>query len=165
MFTRDFSSWMLWYRACEILKCLRKRGKKMRGWEKRETHHWLNHSEISQIIDKSVCPVWFCLALIPLKSISQTEYIVLPYNIRLPTLWTPFRGGILGYKKGVLKLITPESGLRHICAWFPISFTKLVIELNGSRYALFHWQNSHMRPVPNSTHLSRRKNTPLLNIE
>ena len=86
-----WDSWILWcltrehraceYRACEILKCLRKKGKKMRGWEKRETHHWIDHSEISQIIDKRVCPVWFCLGLMPLKSISQEQYIVLSYNI------------------------------------------------------------------------------------
>lgn len=36
-------------------------------------------------------------------------------------------------KKGVLKLITPESGLRQFRVWFPTSITKLVIELNGSR--------------------------------
>lgn len=51
------------------------------------------------------------------------EYIVLSYNARTPTLWTPFDGGILGCKKGVA----------------------------------FH---DHPDPVPNSTPLSRRKNTP-----
>ena len=37
------------------IKVFTKKGKKMRGWEKRETHHWFDHSEISQIIEKSFC--------------------------------------------------------------------------------------------------------------
>lgn len=48
----------------------------------------------------SVCPVRFCLGLIPLKSIPQAECDVLPYNTRLPTLWTPFDGWILGCQRG-----------------------------------------------------------------
>ena len=48
----------------------------------------------------SVCPVRFCLGLIPLKSMPQAECDVLPYNTRLPTLWTPFDGWILGCQRG-----------------------------------------------------------------
>lgn len=47
----------------------------------------------------SVCPVRFCLGLIPLKSIPQAECDVLPYNTRPPTLWTPFDGWILGCQR------------------------------------------------------------------
>jgi len=47
----------------------------------------------------SVCPVRFCLGLIPLKSIPQVECDVLPYNTRPPTLWTPFDGWILGCQR------------------------------------------------------------------
>ena len=37
--------------------------------------------------------------LIQLKSIPRTEYIVLPYNTRASTLWTPFDGWILGCQR------------------------------------------------------------------
>ena len=47
--------------------------------------------------------VWFCLGLIQLKSIPRTEYIVLPYNIRMPALWTPFRGWILSCQKWTIQ--------------------------------------------------------------
>lgn len=41
--------------------------------------------------------------LIQLKSIPWTEYIVLPYNIRMPALWTPFRGWILSCQKWTIQ--------------------------------------------------------------
>ena len=41
--------------------------------------------------------------MIPLKSISQEEYIVLPYNTRASTLWTPFDGEILGCQKRTIQ--------------------------------------------------------------
>lgn len=49
-----------------------------------------DQSEISQIVEKNICCSVILSGLIPLKSISRTEYIVLPYNIRPLTLWTPF---------------------------------------------------------------------------
>ena len=75
----------------------------MRGWEKRETHHWFDHSEISQIVEKNVCCGVILSGLIQLKSIPRTEYIVLPYNTRAPTLWTPFDGGNLGCQKWTIQ--------------------------------------------------------------
>lgn len=49
---------------------------------------------------KTSAAVWFCLGLIPLKSISQEEYIALPYNTRASTLWTTFDGGNFRWQKG-----------------------------------------------------------------
>ena len=54
----------------------------------------------------SVCPadgITSCdsIWIDTIKSIHQEEYIVLPYNTRASTLWTPFDGGILGCQKGV----------------------------------------------------------------
>ena len=60
-----------------------------------------DRSEISQIIEKNICCSVILSGLIQLKSIPRTEYIVLPYNIRMPALWTPFRGWILSCQKGV----------------------------------------------------------------
>lgn len=75
----------------------------MRGWEKRETHHWFDHSEISQIVEKNVCCGVILSGLMPLKSISQTECIVLPYNIRMPALWTSFDDWILSCPKWAIQ--------------------------------------------------------------
>lgn len=58
-----------------------------------------DQSEISQIIEKNICCSVILSGLIQLKSIPRTEYIVLPYNTRASTLWTPFDGGILGCQK------------------------------------------------------------------
>ena len=52
---------------------------------------------------KTSAAVWFCLDLIPLKSIPQTEYIVLPYNTRASTLWISFDGGILRCQKWTIQ--------------------------------------------------------------
>ena len=71
----------------------------------------VDQSEISQIVEKNICCSVILSELIQLKSISRTEYIVLPYNTRASTLWILFDDGILScQKRGVLKLITPESG-------------------------------------------------------
>lgn len=75
----------------------------MRGWEKRETHHWFDHSEISQIVEKNICCSVILSGLIQLKSTPRTEYIVLPYNTRASTLWTPFDGGILSCQKWIIQ--------------------------------------------------------------
>lgn len=64
---------------------------------------WFDHSEISQIVEKNVCCGVILSGLIQLKSIPRTEYIVLPYNTRAPTLWTPFDGGNLGCQKWTIQ--------------------------------------------------------------
>lgn len=66
-------------------------------WAPANTFLFINPSPIGRILGtgddsirviylkqlrKTSAAVWFCLDLIPLKSIPQTEYIVLPYNIR-----------------------------------------------------------------------------------
>lgn len=51
--------------------------------------------------------------LIPLKSIPQEEYIVLSYNIRASTRWTPFDDGILSCQKGVAFHDHPETWLKE----------------------------------------------------
>ena len=51
----------------------------------------------------SVCPEWFYLGLMPLKSIHRTECIVLPYNIRASTLWISLDGGILSCQKRTIQ--------------------------------------------------------------
>lgn len=62
-----------------------------------------DQSEISQIIEKNICCSVILSGLIQLKSIPRTEYIVLPYNTRASTLWTPFDGGILGCQKRTIQ--------------------------------------------------------------
>lgn len=133
-----------------------------------------NQSEISQIIEKNICCgvilsgnvcgylnlsiIYILVSVCPADGITSrcpiwidaikkwiSKYGTLPYNARASMWWTPFCGGILGCKKGVLKLIAPESESWEYRVWLPTSITKLVIEFNGSRHALLRWYNAHVR--------------------
>lgn len=64
-------------------------------------------SEISQIVEKNICCSVILSGLIQLKSTPQTEYIVLPYNIRMPALWILFDDGILSCQKGGAQIDYP----------------------------------------------------------
>lgn len=78
----------------------------------------------------SVCQLWFCLDLIPLKSESQTKYIALPYNTRASTLWTPFGGGILGCQRESHATTT----LQHGSIW--AGFRSSVVKVTDKRHIL-----------------------------
>lgn len=60
-------------------------------------------SEKSQIIEKNICCGVILSGLIQLKSIPRTEYIVLPYNIRMPALWISFDDWILSCPKRTIQ--------------------------------------------------------------
>ena len=76
-----------------------------------------DQSEISQIIEKNICCSVILSGLIQLKSIPRTEYIVLSYNIRPLTLWTP-SGDTIPAGKGVVKCDTQ--------LWTPLNFEQTV---------------------------------------
>ena len=76
-----------------------------------------DQSEISKIIEKNICCSVILSGLIQLRSIHRTEYIVLPYNIRLPTLWTP-SGDTIPAGKRVVKC--------DIQLWTPLNFEQTV---------------------------------------
>lgn len=76
-----------------------------------------DQSEISQIVEKNIYCSVILSGLIQLKSISRTEYIVLSYNIRMPTLWTP-SGDTIPAGKRVVKCDTQ--------LWTPLNFEQTV---------------------------------------
>lgn len=107
---------------------------------------------------KTSAAVWFCLTLIPLKSIPRTEYIVLPYNTRASTLWILFDDGILSCpKRGYsnwLPLRVGQNGLRMVSGLnFQIESRAQWVKMwfVGADGIAIH------DPVPNSTHLPRHK--------
>lgn len=76
-----------------------------------------DQSEISQIVEKNICCSVILSRLIQLKSIPQTEYIVLPYNTRASTPWTP-SGDTIPAGKRVVKCDTQ--------LWTPLNFEQTV---------------------------------------
>ena len=77
--------------------------------------------------------------LIQLKSIPRTEYIVLPYNIRMPALWTSFRGWILSCQKGVAFHDHPETWLKEaVSIWNPLENLSRLSLLRSWQTADFH---------------------------
>ena len=89
---------------------------------------------------KTSAAVWFCLTLIPLKSIPRTEYIVLPYNTRASTLWTPFRGWILSCQKGVAFHDHPETWLKEaVSIWNPLEDLSRLSLLRSWQTADLHY--------------------------
>ena len=85
-----------------------------------------DQSEISQIVEKNICCSVILSGLIQLKSIPQSKYIVLLHNVRLSTLWTPFRGGILSCPKRPFK--TPPIQHRTNRSEFKSSPLKLRVD-------------------------------------
>ena len=83
----------------------------IRNWRR------FDQSEISQIVEKNICCSVILSGLILLKSISRTEYILLPYNIRPLTLWTP-SGDTIPAGKRVVKCDTQ--------LWTPLNFEQTV---------------------------------------
>ena len=81
----------------------------IRNWRR------FDQSEISQIVEKNICCSVILSGLILLKSISRTEYILLPYNIRPLTLWTP-SGDTIPAGKRVVK-----------CSWWSCSVLSQII--------------------------------------
>mgnify|MGYP007127097884 CR=1 FL=1 len=101
--------------------------------------HWFDHSEISQIIEKNICCGVILSGLIQLKSIPRTEYIVLPYNTRASTLWTPFRGWILSCQKGVAFHAPSEAWLKEgVSIWNPLETLSRLSLLRSWQTADFH---------------------------
>lgn len=76
-----------------------------------------DQSEISQIVEKNIWCNVILSGLIQLKSTPQTEYIVLPYNTRASTLWTP-SGDTIPAGKRVVKCDTQ--------LWTPLNFEQTV---------------------------------------
>ena len=99
-----------------------------------------DQSEISQIVEKNICCSVILSGLIQLKSIPRTEYIVLPYNTRASTLWTPFRGWILSCQKGVAFHDHPETWLKEaVSIWNPLEDLSRLSLLRSWQTADLHY--------------------------
>ena len=99
-----------------------------------------DQSEISKIIEKNICCSVILSGLIQLRSIHRTEYIVLPYNTRASTLWTPFRGWILSCQKGVAFHDHPETWLKEaVSIWNPLEDLSRLSLLRSWQTADLHY--------------------------